>query len=570
MFPSQWARRHVRAWTACGLLWVVACGTDPVPPPNVTLVLVNGRIWTNDAASPWTEALAIADGRIVATGGSDAVSALAGDAETINLRRGLVLPGFIDTRTDLLWPDLPGEVIDLSTARSRRQLVSRVAAAANAHAPGAWLVGRDWDQRLWGDIPPHRDWIDQETADHPAWLAQRDGELGLANSLALDRAGITVETPGARLGPVGRELSGLLEGAALRQLEASLPTPSDAARNRNLDAALARAAEQGVTSVHHLGRWDDLDVLGRAHDEGGLTTRVYAAVPLADWLQLDRAIALGRFGGSGARGDDRLRVGAVHADLDGSLAAQSAAFHTPYRNVQGHNGALRESTSGSLADQLAGADQAGLQILLLATGDRAVSTALDLHAALPERLRRTRRFRVDGAHHILPDDLVRFALDGVLVGARPFAALHEGRWVDRELGPERARSSFPFQALRNAGARVSFGSGRLDNASPLDGIYAAVTRRTLDGLHPLGWVPEERLSVEDAIDAYTGAAAYAGFSDEVAGRLTVGRYADLILVDRDLLSVDAIDIPLVKVIMTIVGGEIVFDARPSYLLGDIN
>ena len=566
--PAVW--RRLPAGLLCGLLAAAGCGSaPPAPPPDISLVLTNGRIWTNDPEEPWTEALAIADGRIVATGGSDAISALAGDAESINLRRGLVLPGFIDTETDLFGPDLPGEVIDLSSARSRRQLVSLVRTAAEGHAPGAWLIGRGWDHRQWGDRPPHRSWLDDETPDHPVWLLQRDGELGLANSLALERAGISDATSGARLDADGLELSGLLEGVALAQLRASLPAPSDAARDRSLAAALRLAAEQGVTSVHHLGRWEDLERLRRADQEGRLTARVYAAVPLADWLQLDLAIGAGQFGERGGRGHGRVRVGAVHATLDGSVVARSAAFHEPYTLAGDDSGRLSDP-SEPLMRALQGADRADLQILLRATGDRAVSAALDLQSALPDARQRLRRFRIDGAHHIRPADLARFGLEGVLAGGRPFATLHEGRWVGQELGPERARTSFPFRALLDAGARLTFGSGRLDQGSPLDGIYAAVTRRTLDGLHPLGWIPEERISVADAIDAYTGAAAFAGFSEDAEGRLTVGRYADLILVDRDLLSVDANDIPLVRVIMTVVGGDIVFDERPSFLLDEIN
>ena len=544
-----------------GLVLLGSCGGDPAPPPDVNLVLLNGRIWTGDTDAPWTEALAIAGGRIVASGDSDAIALLAGEAETVNLGRGLVLPGFIDTHADLFSPWLQQDILDLSTIRSRRQLATRLRAAARTHAPGAWLRGRDWDQRLWEGPLPDRGWIDDATPDHPTWLVQRDAALGLANAVALERAGVTPATPGARLAD-DDTLTGILEQDAFRQLEAALPRPSAAARDRALETALSLAASRGVTSVHHLGTWEDLAELTRAEEAGRLSARVYAAIPADDWLQLDRAIGAGVFDDARRRGADRLRVGAVHATLDGSLAARSAAFVSGYADAPGSSGQLISSLE-RLASQLEGADRADLQILLRATGDLAVATALDLHATLATRVRRDRRLRVQTAQHLRPLDIARFGAEQVLVSALPYSVLREGRWIDDQLGGDRARTSFPYRQLLDAGAVVTFGGGRLDEGSPLDGIYAAVTRRTLDGLHPQGWVPEERISVEEALRAYTSAAAYAGFQEADTGRLTVGRWADLALVDRDLLTVAPRDIPLVRVILTMVGGEIVFDRRPA-------
>ena len=537
------------------------------PPVSVTLALVNGRFWTGDPDRPWVDALAVSGGRIVAVGTSDAIELLAGDVEVIDVRQRLVLPGFIDTHTHLLDLSDPARTVNLATVRSRRQFVTRIATAAADRPERSWLLGREWDQRLWGDTLPHRDWIDQVTLDHPVWLLQRDQHVGLANGLALERAGVVVGTPGAHSagdGPDGPSLTGILTGVAMRQLEAVVPPPSPAARDRALDNALREAAARGVTSVHHIGHWDDLDVFRRARDDGRLTLRVYAAVPIDTWVRLDRALGVRAFGGLDGRGDEWLRVGAVHLDLDGSLVARTAAFDAAYTDTPVEIGRLSVDID-AVRPLVIAADGAGMQIMARAVGDRANQAALDLHAEVVDRHgARDRRFRVELAQHLGPIDIARFSTDRVLASALPFSTIHDGRWIDRQLGPERARTSFPFRALLDAGAVVTFGSGWLDRGSPIDGIYAAVTRRTLDGLHPQGWVPHQRLTVEEAIRAFTTAAAYAGFEEEQKGTLTVGHLADFVIVDRDLLTVPPNDIPIVRVIMTVVGGEIVFDRlRPT-------
>ena len=531
-------------------------------PASVTLALVNGRIWTGDPGRPWVDALAVSNGRVAAVGTSDAIEVLAGDADVIDVRQRLVLPGFIDTHTHLLDLGDPTHMVNLATVRSPRQFVTRIATAAADHPASGWLLGREWDQRLWGDTLPHRDWIDRVTPNHPVWLLQRDQQMGLANGLALERAGVVAGTPGALTAgddPAGPGLTGILTGAAKRQLEAVIPAPPPPARDRVLDNALREAAVRGVTSVHHIGTWDDLDVFRRALDDGRLTLRVYAAVPIDAWVRLDRAVGVRAFGGPDGRGDEWLRVGAVHVDFDGSLPARTAAFDAAYADTPVETGRLRVDIDTVRALVIA-ADGAGMQVMARAVGDRANRAALDLYAQVVERHgARDRRFRVELAQHLSPIDIARFSTGRVLASALPFSTIHEGPWIDRQLGPERARTSFPFRALLDAGAVVTFGSGWLDRGSPIDGIYAAVTRRTLDGLHPQGWVPRQRLTVEEALRAYTTAAAYAGFDEERTGALTVGRLADFVIVDRDLLSVPSNDIPSVRVLMTIVGGDIVFD-----------
>ena len=491
-------------------------GPTDDPPVEVTLALINGRFWTGDPGRPWVDALAVGNGRILAVGTSDAIALFAGDVEVIDVRQRLVLPGFIDTHTHLLDLSDPTRTVNLATVRSRRQFVTRVATAAADRPERSWLLGREWDQRLWGDTLPHRDWIDQVTRDHPVWLLQRDQQMGLANGLALERAGVVAGMPGAHSvgdGPDGPSLTGILTGAAMRQLEAVVPPPPPVARDRALDTALGEAAARGVTSVHHIGRWDDLDVFRRARDDGRLTLRVYAAVPIDTWVRLDRALGVRAFGGPDGRGDEWLRVGAVHLDLDGSLVAGTAAFDAAYIDTPVETGRLSVDID-TVRPLVIAADDAGMQVMARAVGDRANRAALDLYAEVVDRHgTRDRRFRVELAQHLSPIDIARFSTGRVLASALPFSTIHDGRWIDRQLGSERARTSFPFRALIDAGAVVSFGSGWLDRGSPIDGIYAAVTRRTLDGLHPQGWVPRQRVTVEEALRAFGGVCGFRGSAE---------------------------------------------------------
>jgi predicted amidohydrolase YtcJ len=544
-------------------LCCLSCGTPADDTPaSITLALVNGRIWTGDQGRPWVEALAVSNGRVAAVGTSDAIELLVGDAAVIDVRQRLVLPGFIDTHTHLLDHGAPTRTVNLATVRSRRQFVTSIATATTNSPANGWLRGHEWDQRMWGDTLPNRDWIDRVTPNHPVWLLQRDRQMGLANGLALEQAGVVPGTPGAHTagdGPDGSELTGILTGAAMRQLESIVPPPATSARDRALDHALRAAAARGVTSVHHVGTWNDLDVFRRALDDGRLSLRVYAAVPILDWVRLDRAVGVRAFGGPDGRGDEWLRVGAVHLNLDGSLPARTAAFDAAYADTPVEPVGLAVDINVIRALVFA-ADDAGMQVMARAVGDRAIRAALDLYAQVVERHgRRDRRFRVELAQHVRPIDIARFSTGRVLASALPLSTIHEGRWIDQQLGPDRARTSFPFRTLLDAGTVVSFGSGWPDRGSPVDGIYAAVTRRTLDGLHPQGWVPNQRLTVVEALRAYTAAGAYAGFDEARTGTLTVGRLADFVIVDRDLLSVPSNDIPSVRVVMTVVGGDIVFD-----------
>jgi hypothetical protein len=311
-----------------------------------------------------------------------------------------------------------------------------------------------------------------------------------------------------------------------------VPPASAEQSDRALDAAMTYVARQGVTAVHTMGSWDELAVLDRAHRAGRLRTRVYAVVPLASWARLRDTVA------SRGVGDNWLRIGGLKGFVDGSLGAHTAAMLAPFSDAP-HDTGLFVTPPDSLYAWTRDADAAGLQVLVHAIGDAAIRTQLDVFERVArEHGPRDRRFRIEHAQHVHPDDLPRFARQRVVASMQPYHAIDDGRWAERVIGAERARTTYAFRALLDTGATVAFGSDWfVAPPTPLEGIYAAVTRRTLDGARPDGWVPEQRIRVEEALRAYTAAGAYASFDEAERGTLERGRLADFVLLDRDLTRI---------------------------------
>ena len=338
------------------------------------------------------------------------------------------------------------------------------------------------------------------------------------------------------------------------------PAEDDAA----LDAALEHLASLGVTSVHHMGSWADLATFQRAATDRRLTARIYAALPLPTWARLRDGIASGRFGGPDGRGDPWLRVGAVKGVVDGTLDTGTAALDEPYPDSADDRGLVLYDAE-RLHDWVADADRAGLQVALHAIGDRANHLVLNAYERVTrEHGPRDRRFRVEHAQHLRPDDIARFGRIGVLASMQPLHVLYNGQRTESILGAERVKTAFAIRSLLESGARVAFGTDwAFAPSGPLEGLYAAVTRRPADGTRPGGWIPSERITIAQALDAYTVTGAYASFEERVKGRVAIGQLADFVLLDADLLSVPSPDIRLASVIMTVVDGRIVFDRRSS-------
>jgi predicted amidohydrolase YtcJ len=302
--------------------------------------------------------------------------------------------------------------------------------------------------------------------------------------------------------------------------------------------------------------WYEVAALRRAHAAGKLTTRVSAYVPLRYWRTMaDTVRARGI-------GDDRLRVAGVKGYVDGSLGSTTALFYRPYNDAPTTSG-LFVTPEDSLRVWIGAADSAGLQLAVHAIGERANGVLLDIYDSVAKAHgSRDRRFRIEHAQHLRRADIARLATTGVLASMQPYHAIDDGRWAEKRIGPERIKTTYAFRSLLDRGARLAFGSDwTVAPIDPLLGIYAAVTRQTLDGKNPRGWIPEQKITVEEALRAYTGTNAYGVFAEKSRGRLAPGYLADLVVLDRDLTSISPETINQAQIQATVIGGKVVFQKK---------
>jgi predicted amidohydrolase YtcJ len=548
--------------TAVGLL---AIGATLVIPPDKaagpaasTLAIVNARVWTGDPRRPWADALAVERDRILAVGpGAEVRKLVTSSTRLVDARGMMLVPGFIDSHVHFLSGGFGLASVQLRHARTPADFVARIKAYAATLPAGAWITQGNWDHEQWGGELPRRDWIDSVTPNNPVWINRLDGHMSLANSLALRAAGVTRETVEIAGGTIVRypdgEPTGVLKDNAAGLVNRVVPDPAPEQQDHALDAAMRFVAEQGVTSIHNMGSWEDLAVFERAHRAGRLGTRIYAAVPLATWERLrDRVATTGR-------GDGWLKIGALKGFVDGSLGSHTAAMLEPFTDAPNDTG-LFVNTPDDLYRWVSEADRAGLHVMVHAIGDRANRVQLDIFERVArENGPRDRRFRIEHAQHLQPADIARFGQLGVIASMQPYHAIDDGRWAEKVIGPARARGTYAFRSLLDAGAPLAFGSDWfVAPPTPLEGIYAAVTRRTLDDGHPDGWVPEQKISVEEALRAYTRGAAFAEFAETDKGVLARGMLADFVIIDRDLTRIPPETIREARVMLTVVGGRVVF------------
>jgi len=532
------------------------------------LILAGGRLWTGvsraegrggrSRAEPPT-ALAIRGGRIAAVGTDADIRPLAGPrTELIELDGRFATPGLIDAHTHFLTGGFRLAALDLRGASSREEFVARIAAWAGDLQEGAWITGGDWDHELWGGALPDREWIDSVTPRNPVYLQRLDWHMALVNSRALSLARIDADTPAPPGGAIVRDErgrpTGIVKDAAMRLVSGMIPAATDRERDEALRAAMRHAAGLGITAVHDMGSRADLETYRRVRERGELATRLIVYLPMAEVERVaaEPCVDPGRWG-------EWLRVGGLKAFVDGSLGSGTALFEEPYEDEPTSYG-LQVTPTEELEERVRLADAAGLQVAVHAIGDRANALLLDLYARVQQSGEaRDRRFRVEHAQHLRPVDFARFAALGVVPSMQPSHAIDDGCWAERRIGARRGRTSYAFRSLLDSGARLAFGSDwAVASLNPLEGLYAAVTRRPNDGSRPEGWIPEERLQVCEALRAFTTGAAWAGFQEGLLGTLEVGRAADVVVWSGDLLRSPAEELRGLHAELTLVGGRVVF------------
>ena len=530
--------------------------------PKADLALINGRIWTGDATRPWAEAVASRGERLIAVGANaDIQNLVTNGTRVIDLQGKLALPGFIDDHTHFINGGFQLLSVDLRDASTQQEFARRIGEQARKLGPNRWIMGGNWDHERWPGAPlPTRELIDAVTSRNPVFVSRLDGHMGLANSVALRLAGVTRETPDPLGGTIVRdaktgEPTGVMKDGAQGLIEAVMPKPTDAEYDEAMRAGLAEAARVGVTSIQDITLWDQYPVYQRFRDAGRLTVRIYSRTPMKEWKR--QAELVGRMG----PGDSWLRLGGLKAFMDGSLGSTTALFFDVFNDAPNTAGLMAGDNlpEGKIEKDIRDADKAGLQCSVHAIGDKANHLLLGYFEEVEkDNGLRDRRFRIEHAQHLLAADIPRFAQLGVIASMQPAHAIDDGRWAEKRIGPERIKTTYAFRSLLDSGARLAFGTDwPVAPLNPLVGIYAAVTRETADGKNPHGWVPGQKISLEEAVRAYTAGSAYAEFGEREKGTIEPGKLADVVVLSQDIFRIDPEEIPKTKVIYTVVGGKVI-------------
>jgi predicted amidohydrolase YtcJ len=542
------------------VMTALLAATPPEPPAD--LVVVSARIWTGDPKNPEVEALAVRGDRIVAIGSDKDIAAWKGPKTVVvdgKWRR--VVPGFIDCHTHMTSGGFDLLALDLRNSPSPEDFTREIAAWAKTKPAGQWLTDGTWDHTQWNPpVLPTKANLDPATGDRPTCIQRLDGHMVLCNSLALKLAGITAATADPPGGVVVKdakgEPTGILKDSAMDLVYKIRPPRTKDEMTAAQLAAMTNASKYGVTSVQDLpGDTLDLPVWSALRDAGRMTVRINSRPGIAHWEEVQKLQ-------TSMKNDDWLRVGGVKGFMDGSLGSGTAAMFEAFSDEPGNVGVFAEGAIplSKMEERVTAADRAGLQVEVHAIGDRANDEILNIYERVEKANGpRDRRFRVEHVQHLRASDIPRFAELGVIASMQPYHEADDGRWAEKRLGHERAKTSYAWRWLLDAKATVVFGSDwSVAPISPILGIAAAVTRRTIDGKNPGGWIPEQKITLEEALRAYTISAAYAGFEEKVKGSLEVGKLADFVILGADPFRVKPEEIEKIAVDATVVGGKTVY------------
>jgi predicted amidohydrolase YtcJ len=524
------------------------------------LLLLNGKIYTMHSGLPRAQAVALEGNRILAVGSNEEVRAQTrgGGWERLDLEGNAVMPGFIDCHVHFLDFALGFKRLDFKGVDSLEGALELVRERAQKSSPGEWITGFGWDHHLWQGGFPRKEDVDRVAPVNPVALTRKDGHLIWVNSLALERAGIDEGTPDPPGGEIERDEqgpTGILKERALELIEEILPPSSPQTRQEALREAIGKAQGFGLTDIHDCEGSEALADFQTLLAQGELEVRVYMMIPQES---LERVISLGLKTGFG---NDYLRLGDLKVFADGSLGSQTAHMLEPFHG-QPDNFGIPVLSPDELQDIVGRADEAEIACAVHAIGDAANRKALDVFARLRAKaVRGGLRHRIEHAQLLHPDDIPRFKRLGIIASMQPIHATSDMVMADRYWG-ERARYSYAWRSLLDSGAHLAFGSDcPVESLDPLMGIHAAVTRQRASGEPEGGWYPQERLTVAEAVHAYTWGAAYASGEEGAKGSIAPGKLADLVVLSRDIFEIPPGEILEAEVLYTIFDGRVVYERQ---------
>ena len=547
----------------CVLIIMAALDANAQPKPSATLIVTNAGVYTVDKQRPKAEAVAVIGDRIVAVGSRADIDLWRGpQTKVIDAGGKLLLPGFNDAHVHFIQGGAQLEQVNLVDAPTREEFAKRIAKQVVKTLKGEWILGGRWDETKWAKPElPTKELVDPVSGNTPIFVERYDGHEALANSAAMKLAGINSKTADVPGGVIVRDgngnPTGIFKDAAQELIYKAIPPMTQERRLRAARGALKHAASLGVTSVQHMNpEFADVAAYSELAEKGELTTRIYAVPMETDWR--DQA----KVGIRHAWGSSYLRLGAVKGYADGSLGSQTAYMFEPFSDDPGNRGLLSDEMHppSAMRDRLMQADAAGLQIRVHAIGDRAISMMLDIFGDIEkEHGYHDQRFAIEHAQHMAQKDFERFAKLHVIASMQPYHAIDDGRWAEARLGHERARYSYAWRSFLDHGVTLAFGTDwPVAPLDPMIGLYAAVTRATLNGKNPGGWIPEEKIMLPEAIEAYTMGAAFAEFQEREKGSITPGKLADMVIVSDNIFDLKPETIRNAKVQTTIVGGKVVY------------
>jgi predicted amidohydrolase YtcJ len=556
----------ISAFTVCTVGFAQAPGATKQATNGTPAMTIyrNGRIYTNDPASPWAAAMLVRGEEILAVGDDDEVIGLADTgAKTVDLEKHFVMPGFNDAHVHIGSAGRDWIAVRLNGVKSVAELQKRLAEGVAQHKEGEWITGSGWDHTFWPDKKfPNRQELDAVSPKNPVILTHISGHVAVANSLALQLAGIGKATPNPSGGEIEKDASGeltgmLKEGAAMGLVYAKIPPPSMEQRRRGIELALADVAQHGVTSVQDNSAWEDFLTYRAIKNDGKLTMRV------TEWLPFPAPLAkLEQMRRDGGTTDPWLRTGALKMVTDGALGSRTAAMLAPYSDEPSTSGIMTMEPEKLRALAIE-RDKAGFQLNFHAIGDRANRVALDVFEATAKANGpRDRRDRIEHAQVVAASDFPRFARLQVIASMQPSHQTSDMRWAEQRVGPDRVKGAYAWATMQKFGVRLALGTDYdVEPITPFRGLYACVTRELPTGGPQGGWQPQEKISLDDCIRAYTSGSAYGEFMEGKKGELKAGEFADFIVLSKDLTKVEPSEYINTKVLRTVVGGRTVYSSE---------